>query len=320
MYKEGFTKPAQIHRRTGYTYPMIKRTIDRYLETNDVADKPRSGRPKILKNQELVTVKKSLKRKRRGSTRSTAKRVKRSHDVDVSHQTIWRAGKAMGLVYRKRPKKPLLTKRHRQARLKFARKRRGRRFWHRVLWSDEASFALYSDTEAQWVEEGEQPKNRQTTKWPARIRVWAGISAQGKTKLIRIPKRMNADAYIDMLGRKGIPQARSIFKDERKGWMFMQDGDGSHTAKRTKDWLHKEGVKVLDPWPAHSPDLNPIENAWALVEQGLRKKNPRTEDGLWRAMKKSWKKIDEKKLCNLCLSLPNRLDLVIAADGGSTKY
>ena len=41
-----------------------------------------------------------------------------------------------------------------------------------------------------------------------------------------------------------------------------------------------------------SPDLNPIENAWYILEQYLQKKTPRTIDGLWRCMRKGWAKID----------------------------
>ena len=100
----------------------------------------------------------------------------------------------------------------------------------------------------------------------------------------------------------------------------MQDGDGMHTAKRVTKMLDEEGIEQLLPWPAHSPDLNPIENAWSIVERHLEEVNPRTEDGLWTAMQEGWAKIDETTLRKLTRSLPKRLEEVKAAEGGHTHY
>jgi hypothetical protein len=40
--------------------------------------------------------------------------------------------------------------------------------------------------------------------------------------------------------------------------VFQQDNARIHLAKDTKEWFETHGVYVED-WPAHSPDLNPIE-------------------------------------------------------------
>jgi transposase len=189
-----------------------------------------------------------------------------------------------------------------------------------VIWSDEASFALFSATRGQWVEAGNAAAPRETVKWPPRIRLWAAISAKGKTPLVRIPKSLTAEEFEKLLRRKLLPLVRDVYEDEPNGFVFMQDGDGTHTAKRVQNTLAEEGIDLLLPWPAHSPDLNPIENAWSTIERHLEIVNPTTEAGLWDAMKEGWKKIDEGALTRLSMSLPKRLEAVKAAQGGHTKY
>lgn len=188
------------------------------------------------------------------------------------------------------------------------------------MWSDETSFELYSDTKGQWVEAGEKPTPRETVKWPARIRVWAAISSRGKTPLVRIPKKMTGAEFADLLSGTLIPLMADAFNGDRSAFTLAMDGDGVHTAKIVQDRLETEGVSVLRPWPAHSPDLNPIENAWSIVEQHLQMQNPSTERGLWLAMRRAWDAIDETTLLQLCGSVPRRLKAVRDAQGGHTRY
>lgn len=311
---------TDIQKKYGYTRRFIARWWKRYQETGGVDDAPRSGRPKTLTPGQRREVRRSLKRRTTSSLRGVAKRMKTEHDVNISKSTVSRTAHEEGLVYRRRKKKPLLTDTHKVARLRFARRRRPRGFWDRVMWSDEASFALYSLTKGEWVEAGEEASPHETVKWPPRIRVWAAISTKGKTPLVRIPKNMNAEQFETLLVEKLIPLMCDAINGGPKDFVFMQDGDGTHTAKKVRNRLENEGIEQLLPWPAHSPDLNPIENAWSIIERHLESVHPTSDRGLWQAMQDAWEKIDNNQLLRLCSNLPDRLQEVKDAKGGHTKY
>ncbi len=45
--------------------------------------------------------------------------------------------------------------------------------------------------------------------------------------------------------------------------------------KKTCQWFKKEDIEVLD-WPAHSPDLNSIEDLWNWLGMEVAKHKPST--------------------------------------------
>ena len=79
------------------------------------------------------------------------------------------------------------------------------------------------------------------------------------------------------------------------------------------------GVEELD-WPAHSPDLNPIEHLWDELERRLRARpNPPTSvPNLTNALVAKWKQDPAAMLQSLVESLPRRVEAVIAAKGRPT--
>lgn len=80
------------------------------------------------------------------------------------------------------------------------------------------------------------------------------------------------------------------------------------------------GVESLD-WPGNSPDLNPIENVWALMSAKIRKQKPKSMLELMKTIEKVWfEDITAEYLEALYDSMPNRVKCVIKAKGGTTKY
>ena len=68
-----------------------------------------------------------------------------------------------------------------------------------------------------------------------------------------------------------------------KGEVVILDNLGSHKGKSARNAIRAAGAHLLF-LPPYSPDLNPIEMAFAKLKAHLRRIKARTIDALWRAV------------------------------------
>lgn len=130
---------------------------------------------------------------------------------------------------------------------------------------------------------------------------------------------MDAEFYKGILKERLVADGTRIFGGRR--WLFQQDGDPKHTSRLVQGWLerHARFIPKKD-WPANSPDLNPIENLWAYLQDRVYARMPRTLGGLQRIIEEEWEAIPLEKLRRLVDSMPRRLAAVQHNQGGSTSY
>jgi hypothetical protein len=71
-----------------------------------------------------------------------------------------------------------------------------------------------------------------------------------------------------------------------------------------------------------SPDLNPIEQLWTHIKRRLADYEipPSGIIELWERVEAEWNKIEPKVCQDLIESMPRRVQAVIEAKGGYTKY
>ncbi|KAL1914265.1 uncharacterized protein VTP21DRAFT_9046 [Calcarisporiella thermophila] len=117
--------------------------------------------------------------------------------------------------------------------------------------------------------------------------------------LLRVEGGINARMYLTILdeGFLGTLERYGIDKDKI---VFQHDSAPPHIAKSTQAWLRDRNIRVLE-WPAQSPALNPIENAWGLLKKGLQDypTRPKDREKLWERIKYTWKNIEKTYIDNL---------------------
>ena len=146
--------------------------------------------------------------------------------------------------------------------------------------------------------------------------VFGMISAAGTGPFVRLHGKINATVYKKILKKHVVPNLRTVINQPA---VFMPDNAPCHTAKSVKTFLSEKDAAVME-WLVQSPDMNPIENVWKLLNERAKEKNPRNVEELWTNLKREWEKIsiDEYKI--LIHSCSKRYQAVIESKGLYIKY
>lgn len=304
-------------------------TVDRVrAKSRPDIPKNQGGRPTKLKSTDKRRLVRMITSGKADSATQVTRELRDISNVEVSTETVRRALKEAGLKAATKKKKPRLLPRHIRQRLDFATKYQHWTIedWKRVIWSDETKINRLGSDGCEWVWKKpggvmtEQHVKRTVKFGGGSLMMWGCMTAQGVGYACRIDGRMDSELYTNILGDDFLRSLEYYGMDVNK-IIFQQDNDPKHTSHTAQKWFEDNGVELLD-WPAQSPDLNPIEHLWQHLKRQLAKyeNDPVSIYELWERVETEWNNIPPQICLDLIASMPRRVDTVLKAKGGYTKY
>ena len=174
--------------------------------------------------------------------------------------------------------------------------------WSLVIFSDSSMISSGPTSKTAlpciWHTEGKVPRTTTPRNSHFTVHVYACITSRGATKLKfvtgtkkksvkekflnkqgqpfkredgKVAEGVTAEEYLEVLEWM-IPAAK-VLMPRRPRLTFMQDNAGPHGKGRVDGHVYnmvREKVKALGPdlleWPPYSPDMNPIEQCWAVLK------------------------------------------------------
>jgi len=128
-----------------------------------------------------------------------------------------------------------------------------------------------------WARRGERAPARVPRNWGANVTLLASMSAEGMGPCLAAVEgattREVFEAYLE----------RVLAPSLSPGQVMVMDNLSSHKGGRVRELVEGCGCELLY-LPPYSPDLNPIEEAFAKLKTLLRKTGARTREALVEAM------------------------------------
>lgn len=312
-------------RKIAEKYSISKTCVDKvckkFAATQQIGNLPGRGRKRATTKREDTLIVRQTKFK----PDISSVEIKDQLNLNVSTKTIRRRLHENNLKSRVSIKKPMITAKNKKKRLEFAKNHIDKpiSFWKNVIWSDESKFELVGKKRRRkiWRKTGEALLDKHTTKTVkfggGSIMVWGCFSWHSIGNLQKIDGIMDARYYIRIL-EKNLEESANKMNIGGE-YIFMQDNDPKHTAGVTKRYFERKAINLLD-WPPQSADLNPIENLWGMLDSKVPPSGRTNQNVFFENLQTAWNELSPNLLQKLVESMPRRLQAVLNARGGNTKY
>lgn len=324
LYQQG-NSLREIGSTVSRSHSTIQYIINKYKKTGSVANQHRSGRPTKVSERDKRFILNQIKKDPFETSAKVAEKLKEATGTEVTPRTVRNKLHEAGLKSRIARRKPLLSKVNINKRLQFAKQHinKPKEFWENVIFSDESKYNVWGPDgyKRVWRKAGEALKKENlvpTVKGKGgNVMVWGCMAASGVGNLVLIEGIMDKYKYLNILKENLESSAEKLGLLGR--YNFQHDNDPKHTSYVVREWLLYNTPHRLQT-PPQSPDLNPIEHLWEELDRRIRKHKISSRNQLGNILMEEWGKIGHQVTNNLVASMPRRLQAVIHAKGGPTKY
>jgi transposase len=314
LYTNGDKTQQEIATELGVSLSTVEKYISKYRSNIPVEEVRPVGRPSLLNDTVRGTIASVLQRDSFATSKDITTAIRAQDTPAVSDRTVRRY---LGcLDYRNSLPRviPFITDAQKTRRIEWARAHIEFN-WNRVFFSDETTIQLSANITRAWHKNDSRP-NCKKTKYPVKVMFWSAISVSRKSPLLVVSGNLNASGYQELLAGGFLPW----FRQQHIGRLtFQQDNAPAHTAKSTRDFFESHNVDVI-PWPASSPDLNPIENIWGILKARVDRRKPQNKQELISFALEEWDGIAMDIVRRTIESMPNRIAEVIEKQGEKISY
>ena len=325
-------------RREGVHHSTVKLWVKRFEETGDVERSTPPRERTVATPGLLDACHEIIDTANTSSTRGCPSwnfilREVRKRGFTCSRPTVVNFLRDAGIIQRSFSKGLFLTESHKAKRLTFALKMQK---WsvaqlRHIIWCDEKKFTCQLGCESRSyicrASDPPKPPLKASQKWFGGdgVNVWMGISFIYGIFYHVFPNR-------DSNGK--ITITSDVFKcamTKRVGFLsFLKRHSGSRVAMDNAPCHNgsfrtfKENEVVVLDFPPKSPDLNPIENIWEIMDAFIKNgTNPENRTELLFSIERAvdYIKTDgHDMLTNTLNSMPRRFDIVVEKKGESCNY
>ena len=146
-----------------------------------------------------------------------------------------------------------------------------------------------------------------------KLEFWEVLLALERPMRRFIHENMNGELYCDVLQNE---VKQYLAKTSAQGKMvFQQDLAPWHTSNIVKEKIVNLKLRVLD-WAPKSPDLNPIETLWSILDKRLATKPIYSKATLIDRLQEEWNNIDKDLCIKLVESMLERIHKCLKTKGG----
>lgn len=299
----------------------IRAWHQKFMETGEVSDKHRAGRPRISE-ENVLRVKNAFQRSSTKSIRTAARELQlpRSTVHKVLHKRLGFHAYKMQLLHALEPNdKP---RRKAFANLMLKEISSDETFLNRICFSDEATFhvsgKLNTHNSRIWGSENPHVTIELHRNSP-KVNVWCGIMCNRIIGPYFFKENsITSNSYLALLVDYVAPQLGVL----QPSIIFQQDGAPPHWGLRVREFLNRTfpdrwiGRDGPIPWPPRSPDITPLDFfLWGYVKDIVYRSKIRNITNLIKRITDAIDTIDESMLQRTWQEIIHRLHSLRSSDG-----